>query len=337
MISNLQSLRAFAAISVVFFHIIGAAKSYNIPTSLLSMFSKWGAYGVDIFFVISGFIMLYTQIKNKRSFLDFYRSRLIRIVPAYWFLTTVVIFIFIALPHILRELIITPKSALSSYFFISQFLGLEFPIVYVGWTLEWEMLFYVIFGIGLLFNSWRYAYTFIFVALTIAAFVLSNPIVLEFLAGMLIAYFYNKDLLNKKIGGVSLAIGLSMLLLSMVPTSILSDLNRVIKWGIPSFFIVLGAVSSKQISMKPLTSLGNASYSIYLVQIISIPLFYKVITTMKFSINGDIASLLCLIFSVIAGVAMYTTVERPAINYLSHRKLISIKTRKRKYSILPTS
>ncbi|MDB2405246.1 acyltransferase family protein [bacterium] len=62
MLLNLQILRAFAALSVVLFHTIGTSSSYGFDTRWISYLEGWGASGVDVFFVISGFVMLYTQL-----------------------------------------------------------------------------------------------------------------------------------------------------------------------------------------------------------------------------------------------------------------------------------
>nr|WP_076754713.1 acyltransferase family protein [Acinetobacter schindleri] len=64
MLSNIQILRAFAAINVVIFHVIGASLHYKIPATSLLFMKDWGQNGVDIFFVISGFIMVYIQEKK---------------------------------------------------------------------------------------------------------------------------------------------------------------------------------------------------------------------------------------------------------------------------------
>ena len=74
MIVNIQYLRAFAAINVVFLHVLIGAESYNRPAGILSFFGNWGANGVDIFFVISGFVMIYTQINNPNNIFIFYFS-----------------------------------------------------------------------------------------------------------------------------------------------------------------------------------------------------------------------------------------------------------------------
>ncbi len=89
MIVNIQYLRAFAAINVVIYHIIGTATDYGKRPEIHSFFEGWGENGVDIFFVISGFVMMHSQNINQKDTVSFIYSRLTRIVPIYWILTTV--------------------------------------------------------------------------------------------------------------------------------------------------------------------------------------------------------------------------------------------------------
>ena len=75
MLSNLQYLRAFAAINVVYLHVLIGGNSYNKSSKMYFILGEWGANGVDIFFVISGFVMIYSQINNPKTILKFYKSR----------------------------------------------------------------------------------------------------------------------------------------------------------------------------------------------------------------------------------------------------------------------
>ena len=71
MIKNLQCLRAFAAINVVYFHTLLASESYGKLVSILTIIGTWGQNGVDIFFVLSGFVMIHTQIQKPKKFMNF--------------------------------------------------------------------------------------------------------------------------------------------------------------------------------------------------------------------------------------------------------------------------
>lgn len=321
MIANLQTLRAFAALNVVLAHIIGIAATYSHPTFLLSVLEGWGYNGVDIFFVISGFVMLYTQLARKRQFSSFIKSRIVRIVPLYWLLTTLLAVTYLVLPSAFREMAITPDWAAASYFFMSAVLQDKGPIINVGWTLEWEMLFYFAFGLSLYFRNWAASLAFTLLVLSAVAIVSSNPIILEFFAGMLLAIVYQKNFISQRVGGWLLLFGCGLLALSLAEFVHDLNLNRVIVWGIPSVLIVIGTVTSKQITNRILLFLGNASYSIYLVQNFCIPVFYKMVRYLGFELNGDLLAILCLTFTAIIGGFLYKFIETSMTNFL-RKKII---------------
>jgi len=316
MIDNLQILRAFAALNVVLFHIIETSTSYALPTIGLELFRGWGSNGVDIFFVISGFVMLYTQFNNKRGFVSFIKSRLIRIVPLYWFMTTLIIIILLVLPSAFREMVVKPDWIIASYFFISQVLFDEYPIVYLGWTLEWEMLFYLVFGLSLYFRNWALSIGFTLFILSFIAMLSSNLIILEFFGGLLAAILYKRNVVSNEGGLFLLLSGFILLMLSISPLVKDLHLDRVIISGIPSLLIVIGAVTVKQLRNRLLTFLGDASYSIYLVQILSIPVFYKAASYSGLTVNGDILAILCLFFTAFAGSLLHVIIEKPSTKML---------------------
>ncbi|ENV34775.1 hypothetical protein F960_01083 [Acinetobacter gerneri DSM 14967 = CIP 107464 = MTCC 9824] len=94
------------------------------------------------------------------------------------------------------------------------------------------------------------------------------------------------------------------------------DVSRLIMWGIPSFFIVLGILWVRQIQNNFFQYLGDASYSIYLIQVFSIPVFYKVSSKYFNYTNGNIAAIMCLMFSILCGCLFYKFVETRISNFL---------------------
>lgn len=313
MLDNLQSLRAFAAINVVFFHILGTASAYGFQPKQLWFLEGWGASGVDIFFVISGFVMLHTQMQKKRDVLSFIKARLIRVVPIYWIITLgVVVSFFLLPPSAFNSNSPSIEKILQSLFFLSGILSGEFPILAVGWTLEWEMLFYVIFGISLLFSRWILSVFFILLVLIACAFITSNLIVFEFIFGILVAYIFKTLKIQKGIGFIILTIGFLGL-----AASIQLDFEknfRVFVWGIPSIIIVMGSVYAKQYSNRLLRLLGDASYSIYLVHFPIVSVFYKLIPRIETSLNVDFIALVCLIACISIGLITHLIIEKPVIN-----------------------
>jgi peptidoglycan/LPS O-acetylase OafA/YrhL len=164
----------------------------------------WTA-GVDIFFVISGFIMAWMshhsfgQPGAPRRFLI---RRAIRIVPPYWFFTTVMIAVVVLLPQLRRNTSLGWEHFLSSYFFIPwpRANGQIVPILSQGWTLNYEVLFYLSFALALLFRRGLLILSIGFVLLAALHPLVpdialipkfwSRPIILEFVAGIILAKVY---------------------------------------------------------------------------------------------------------------------------------------------------
>jgi hypothetical protein len=315
-LSNLQLLRAFAAISVVILHSLQIASLYGQGATFFSVLEGWGNSGVDIFFVISGFVMYYAQMSSHKSAYCFIKHRIIRIVPIYWLLTISIVALFFLLPSVFNH---TPPSVfnvLSSLLFVSHGLGENHPVLYVGWTLEYEMLFYAVFAFSLLFKRdsitlWLPVALLTFV--TMLGFV--SSIVLEFVFGVLAAKLFFDDRWHRY-GGITLALGLLLLLLSIAyPVYALA--NRVLWWGIPAVLIVFGAVTVRQQKSRLLSYLGDASYSIYLLQVFTIPAFYKFASKFLAFVHGDILFIVSLLFSITLGCLFYSIVEKPVTIYLN--------------------
>ena len=318
MLFNLQILRAFAALNVVLFHTIEAAASYGYETNLISSLEGWGASGVDIFFVISGFVMLYTQLDNKKTVKDFLILRAIRIIPIYWLLTLVIIAIYIISPFLFKEMLISTELALASLGFMSNAVVGKNPIVYVGWTLEWEMLFYLVFGLSLCFRSWMATLSVTAIAVTAVSFSVSNFILLEFLAGLLIALLFKRFGFND-FGKFFIIFGSLVLSLSLLGEVRELIESRVVLWGFPSVLIVYGAVAAPQINSRLGKLLGDASYSIYLIQVLTIPVFYKVFTVLGIQLSNDFLALVCLLATAIGGTVMYLFIEKPMTHLIKTR------------------
>lgn len=318
-INNLQILRAFAAINVVIFHIIGTSTAYGFEPDKLSLFRGWGANGVDVFFVLSGFVMLHSQLQKKRSAWNFFKFRLIRIIPIYWFVTMIVVFSYFLVPlSSFNSTIPSIEMILQSLFFLSAAISGNSPVLGVGWTLEWEMLFYLIFAFSLLFSKWNKSYLFIIIFFIFTIIVTSEFIIIEFLYGMLIAYLYDQYSVGHKKGLAIAIVGFVFLLCSI--NQLDSEyFHRVIVWGLPSFLIIFGLVYAKQYKSLLLEYLGNASYSIYLIHFLFISVFYKVINNMSIVLNNDFLAFSCLIGSILCGAILYSFIEKPLMEFLKSK------------------
>ena len=321
MINNLQYLRAFAAIIVVMFHIIGTANFYDFYPKYFNMMGGWGASGVHIFFVLSGFVMLHSLLNQERSALIFIKSRLIRIVPIYWFVTFLVVLSFVITPSsfINRE---NPNILwiAESMFFLSGFISEKWPVLAVGWTLELEMLFYIVFGLSLLLSKWNQRYLFNFIVLVSIAILIDSFIIFEFIFGMFAAFIYNNYNLSQ-LKGLFLAIIGFFLLLSSMSNSY--NFHYLLYWGLPSSMIVLGLSYSKQYHFLFLKHLGDASYSLYLIHVLVISIFYKTINSLSIFINNDLLAIFCLLLCIIASLILYIFIERPITKYIKSIILVA--------------
>lgn len=310
-INNIQALRAFAAISVVVVHSLLGIHGYGLQS--FTRFLDLGDFGVDIFFIISGFIMVFIQNNFKRTSADFFIQRLKRIVPTYWFYNFLILLLFFLFPSIFNTIHLNFYHFFLSLFFLSQHIFLHPPIIRAGWTLEYEMVFYILFAICINIKNIRFSYFFIFIIVTYLSFIKKiDFIFIEFLFGMLVGIIYinTSKLQKKKLQNYSYLFLVFGLLILFILIFISLDSHRVIKYGIPSAFIVFGSVFAKQILNKYIVFIGSASYSIYLAQAFFIPAILKSFKIFALDFNIIVIFMILLIGSVLFGLFMYHFVER---------------------------
>ena len=145
---------------------------------------------------------------------------------------------------------------------------------------------------------------------------------LEFFLGVITGYFYLKfKKIKHQTGLIILLLGIFALLMSINSNSKLVDYDRFIIWGLPATLIVIGAIYCKQVENKFFLYLGDASYSIYLLQILTIPGFYKMITYLNLEINNTFLTIICLILSISFGCIFYSYVEKK-VKLVKNRKYI---------------
>src|SRR4051794_11446134 len=271
MLVYIQILRFFAALAVVAFHALGLApKGFEVPESALSLALSYGGRGVDLFFVISGFIIFYTTQGATLTPAGFLRRRVERIVPLYFFVIFGFILLAIALPAIFAAPgWYTPRHILKSLAFIS-FTDGEPPVIAVGWSLEYEMYFYL--AVALLMALTREVWRNIVLILSLLAIVgqlpgvrgwlgnyafFTDPMILEFVLGVIAGQLF----LQRRIClPIVIATGCAF-------AAVLAGdpFNRAIVAGIPSACLVLAAAfisrnrSAPSWPERALARLGDAS------------------------------------------------------------------------------
>lgn len=192
-LANLQVLRAIAALNVVSLHTVVTSSAYHQDLIFLRFFDGWGANGIDIFFVLSGFVMAYILSKKEITPSHFLFERITRIAPLYYFLTCILLLLIVLFPQLFRAMNNADLISrfIASIFFVSQLSFHSAPLLYDGWTLEFEMLFYLLLSLGLFFrkNLWAIVFCSACIIMLII-FQNLNAIAVEFIFGMLAATLY---------------------------------------------------------------------------------------------------------------------------------------------------
>jgi len=319
---SIQHLRGLAALSVVLFH---ACQWSQLPFSIC-------AAGVDVFFVISGFVMWTVTAGRAVKPRDFVNRRVLRVAPLYWLVTLVLVAGALIAPTRFPEVKPEWTHVLLSLAFIQHINpdGLPFPILPPGWTLNYEAVFYLVFAAGLLIASETrrlWALTVALTALALAGFawppayqMLLNPMFLEFLAGVWLARLAQRGILpDRAIGWVLLGLGL-VLFAGIELSRIDPDLWRPMVWGAPALMVVAGAVSIEADGGWPpiagLRTLGDASYSLYLTHTLSVGALAMTLGAW----NPPLFIPAALLVAVAVGLATYFLVEKPLLDTL-HRRL----------------
>lgn len=343
-LESIQILRGIAASMVVFHHLSAAVMDYAHSNSMIvqSGLGRLGASGVDIFFVISGFIMVYTT-RSKNRAIDavlFLKKRVLRIYPLYWIWTSVILFLWLAGIG-LRSHSYGIKYIFESYMLLPVANGTDFhPLLDQGWTLSFEMLFYLMFAC-VLSLSYKKVRAPILLAMFVAAYAIgghlpgdsgvrylfSNPILFEFLYGAFAAE------LTFRIWGIeprpkllavvpysAFGVGIALLLANLyVPEA---ESTRCFNYGVPAFLIVLGAATWKAPNIhRGLVYLGNASYSIYLVHgLFSMALGMMLKRGARLVDNNpDIAIAVGTLITIWLTSLAYVAVEKPMMRFITRK------------------
>ncbi|WP_375413470.1 acyltransferase family protein [uncultured Bradyrhizobium sp.] len=325
MLLYVQILRFFAALAVIAFHALGMPPNgFEVPDSAVSFVLSYGGRGVDLFFVISGFIICYAAHRAKWTPAEFLRRRVERIVPLYFLVIFAATMLAITLPAIFgTPNWYTPRHILKSLAFIA-FTDGESPVIAVGWSLEYEMYFYLATALLMVLtrNVWRNI-VMVFSAIAIlgqlpgVAATLGNyaffadPIILEFVLGVIVGdAFVNGRVSWPVLAGAACAIAA---LLVMDPA------NRVIVSGIPATGLVAAAAWSSRRRVDPswperaLARLGDASYSIYLAQVETVTPAGKAVAGLIPAIPPLLLLLATSCIVAALGLALNIVVERPLL------------------------
>jgi peptidoglycan/LPS O-acetylase OafA/YrhL len=343
MLPNIQLLRAVAVYMVLFVHL----KQLLPETSITSLLHDKGYSGVDLFFVISGFIMVYTTSRNRISAGEFLLHRARRILPLYYVVTLFVFIVAIAFPFAFHHTSPNFDALLKSLAFVpfEKAPGRIYPLYYLGWTLNYEIFFYLIFALSLsiwyemrvalcaailsacvFFGLWNPAPS------NIILYFYTQPILLDFLLGMIIALFRDQIVSTMRRIGVlpwlTLLAGVAGLATasSFLPVSgslHAPPTNTFLTFGVPMGLIVLAAIGFADVRTRGqpwqfLQEIGNASYSIYLTHFFVVGGLIALASRLHLSPAPRIAlALMALALTAIVGIVVYRRFERPVLSMLA--------------------
>ena len=327
-LANIQALRGLAAFLVVFVHLEKLASLAGADADLF----VFGNSGVDLFFVISGLIMFVTTAGSDIGAGRFMAHRIARIVPLYWTMTLFVFAIALIAPSLLQATRADASELLYSLLFIpfEKTNGLTQPIVFVGWTLNYEMAFYVLFAAGLLMRRrlLGLALTASILLTAVAAGALlrpmgtltgfyTAPIILEFALGMALGLAIQalKPVRWLTIASCPIAM-ISFGLLIAVP-SLWPDVDRLFVFGLPAATLVGCALLMERagvtVSSPLLRRLGDASYSTYLTHFFVTQAATKAALSIGIAGIWEVSAMIIATFMMVAvtGLIVHVTIERP--------------------------
>jgi exopolysaccharide production protein ExoZ len=342
-INGLQYLRGIAALMVVFHHSLNYFDDVANWTDI-------GARGVNIFFVISGFIMAYTtkQVQANSSALTesavFLSKRFIRVVPLYWVAllwTSSRYWIpWLDSSDSLKELYWNLNTTLvtvaEDFIFIPHYsISVDlpnkiYPILIPGWTINYEIFFYFIFGISILAGRYRLLLASIVMLMLVAIGQIyqfsdaiynfyTSSVLIDFVFGMIV-YVIHKKTHNLSFGRLNfLVLGALGCFLLYIGAQLLYGLvtataAAIIVWNFIHMF--------HNYRNGILKLLGDASYSIYLFHVASFSLVESLVNSIGLSADGMINIFMIIILHIsvatIVGIAIYLAVEKPLLKILRH-------------------
>lgn len=343
---SIQALRGVAVLGVVAYHALAIERKYAGGDRLLPDVFRFGQTGVDLFFVISGFVMVTVtqgRFGNLSELRRFVWSRVTRIYPTYWFYFFITLAVFVVQPAWVNASQGNRANLLASFFLWPS---PQLPLVMVGWSLIHELWFYLVFAVLLLFQQrWLLWALLLWAAVIVTATLLVapqslspglrialHPYTLEFICGALAAWAVHHRTLNRLTSGaIGIAVlglclgGLAWLAFASVPTGPVG-LRHVLSFGGFYGLLVLGAAVLEQRRRlwvpRALQFVGDISYTVYLSHILVLSVLGRLWLLAGPDAASRMDNLVALGVMLVAVIAYgwlgYRYIERPTVD-LSHK------------------
>jgi peptidoglycan/LPS O-acetylase OafA/YrhL len=334
-LAGVQALRAIAAILVIAVHEPDYERSL-FGTSLIQRLAVPGGIGVDLFFVVSGFIMITTTWSTGGSVEGagaFFQRRIRRIYPLYWVMTLAYLGLHALHAHTALPGAANVRDVVASLLLVPH--GV-LPVLPVGWTLENEIAFYVVFAFALATARRRLVFGIWFATIVLATAargahpvlaVATSPLNVEFLLGAAVGAFVARGQIVAP--RTLLAIGIAGVLVTIAATSALPALpdgwERALTIGPPMAILLYGAVGLELRARlrvpRALVALGDASYSLYLSHLLVLGLVTTAFSAVRRVETAHVAFVIvCYAAALGASLVLYRTVERPLLAAVRTRR-----------------
>jgi exopolysaccharide production protein ExoZ len=334
---SIQCLRALAAIVVVIHHMRVFEPKYDPGAVLAPHVLEFGQAGVDLFFVISGFIMVTISVGRfgaPGAASRFLWQRFLRVYPIYWVYCLAVLAVFLVHPGWVNSEH-GPPDLLRSFLLLPQ---RNLPLLLVAWTLVYEMFFYVVFAAMLRWVSRKLlpVALLVWAAVTVAGVIMLaptpdepvlglvfSPLILEFIAGCLIAV--SARVLGARTGLALVVGGVLWLAASTVGLDRAGaefpsfGWQRLFLFGLPAACLVAGVIRVEAAGWRssfprPLVLVGDASYSLYLSHVLVIAVVGRLwgqFLAGPSALNHIIGLGCVFVAAIVGGLAGFRLIEAP--------------------------
>ena len=322
---SISYLRFIAASLVLLSHIAHKSDQYGIPS--LEWYNFRGV-GVDLFFILSGFIICYTTYNKDIKPTKFIKKRIERLIPLYWLFTTFALFIYLFNPMLVNSSG-GETNILYSYLLIPSS---DKFLINNGWTLSYDFYFYLIFCCFLLLNInhvKRFIYVFLFLCLIVLSNLISNVffnnvIMLEFSLGIFLFLIFINFHLNKLLSIFFIFIGMYVFIFQNYYGEIETFLGRALSKGLPVSLIFLGFLGLDKY-LDPLKNkilyvfnrFGEASYSIFLSHPFILVILSKIYQKIDF-LHYIPFALFLYVVCMLVGLCIYRNIEKPLNNFVKN-------------------
>lgn len=334
-LGGIQILRGLAALAVMVSHLLIIEGKYSAD-QILGNWAGWGAAGVDIFFAVSGFIMVYVTHNRDASRnrpAGFLASRIVRIYPLYWLVSAALLAVWLLRPDMVFSSAAGDPNIVKSF---ALWPDTREPLLAVGWTLIHEMYFYVVFAVFLLFARRWLPLLLLIWALIISAASIYNlrasspelrlifsPLTLEFILGAFAALAFTQS--PKPQWQLALTLGLLFLggaflagALGLHTLDFENQPVRVVLFAVPAALLAYGFAgfgAAKTAFAKFGEKLGDWSYALYLSHVLSLSLIGRIWG--RFAREGIVDNIVMILvmsgFAIGVAAVLHHVFERPVL------------------------